>query len=190
MSCFNPRAHTGRDFPAGADAEPPDVSIHAPTRGATIAKRSIYLGYQVSIHAPTRGATIQLCLAADPIVFQSTRPHGARLDNLLRRNVHSTFQSTRPHGARLMLHFLILTKLLFQSTRPHGARPEDMIIYIGLTLFQSTRPHGARLVIGFPSLHMASVSIHAPTRGATECGELVDGPVQVSIHAPTRGATQ
>ena len=32
-------------------------------------------------------------------------------------------------------------------------------------------------------------SIHAPTRGATKCINLVGYPVPFSIHAPTRGAT-
>ena len=55
---FNPRAHTGRD-----PALPPNdllmqVSIHAPTRGATSSDCSSQLIYRVSIHAPTRGATV------------------------------------------------------------------------------------------------------------------------------------
>jgi len=77
--CFNPRAHAGRDFlrfrilsaprrfnpraHAGRDLEErhPDgrfvVSIHAPTRGATIFRAVYRYPLIVSIHAPTRGAT-------------------------------------------------------------------------------------------------------------------------------------
>ena len=33
------------------------VSIHAPTRGATVITSEIVTGAEVSIHAPTRGAT-------------------------------------------------------------------------------------------------------------------------------------
>ena len=33
------------------------------------------------------------------------------------------------------------------------------------------------------------ISIHAPTRGATEDAEKLGGNLPISIHAPTRGAT-
>ena len=35
------------------------ISIHAPTRGATPALLSVIQFHQISIHAPTRGATLQ-----------------------------------------------------------------------------------------------------------------------------------
>ena len=54
--CFNPRARTGRD--AG--------------------RRVSACRCPVSIHAPARGATIFSCSAGDRLLFQSTRPHGAR----------------------------------------------------------------------------------------------------------------
>ncbi len=76
-------------------------------------------------------------------------------------------------------------------------------------MFQSTRPRGARLSF-VKSLSIITVSIHAPTRGATggqeqaiderwfqstrPCGArrfifIACPQPQVSIHAPTRGAT-
>ena len=54
-SSFNPRAHAGRD--AQADGQDHDVSIHAPTRGATGSSSISPRSQSVSIHAPTRGAT-------------------------------------------------------------------------------------------------------------------------------------
>jgi len=125
--CFNPRAHAGRDPPAPPSAPPSilfqstrprgarqqaadavdgvsDVSIHAPTRGATFSYaswRACSIGFNprahagrdvagdgvvlvfavVSIHAPTRGATFEghNCILV-MTEFQSTRPRGARLD--------------------------------------------------------------------------------------------------------------
>ena len=35
-----------------------------------------------------------------------------------------------------------------------------------------------------------SISIHAPTRGATPSRSLTMSPISISIHAPTRGATR
>src|SRR6185437_14903080 len=56
--CFNPRARTGRDWrTAVGRAEHLNVSIHAPARGAT----------------PTCGHR-----RSRDMLFQSTRPHGAR----------------------------------------------------------------------------------------------------------------
>ena len=58
-ACFNPRTHTGCDLLiSGRSSLHRFVSIHAPTRGATLyGARVVSLQY-VSIHAPTRGATV------------------------------------------------------------------------------------------------------------------------------------
>ena len=55
----------------------------------------------VSIHAPTRGATLTKPLFCKTVSFQSTHPHGVRLNG---RSAYvwtpSEFQSTHPHGVR------------------------------------------------------------------------------------------
>ena len=56
-----------------------NVSIHAPTRGATLREAVRLQIWLVSIHAPTRGATQFEDERANCVKFQSTRPHGARL---------------------------------------------------------------------------------------------------------------
>jgi len=78
---FNPRAHAGRD---------------------TAATDKVHKVY-VSIHAPTRGATQLQPQPDSPVVFQSTRPRGARHGKRHGRVYISRFQSTRPRGARLRL---------------------------------------------------------------------------------------
>ena len=179
----------------GATALPPAwngtliVSIHAPARGATRRRadadveprgfnprartgrdsRGQYesLSHSVSIHAPARGATCWHGQSASSAMFQSTRPHGARLYAGFDKAIAMVFQSTRPHGARRIHSSSLLNHMQFQSTRPHGARPEadggycvqrQVSIHAparGATsmhddngepkrLFQSTRPHGAR----------------------------------------------
>ena len=55
------------------------VSIHAPTRGATRTVIIFNIFTAVSIHAPTRGATGKTQLESKKDMFQSTRPRGARL---------------------------------------------------------------------------------------------------------------
>ena len=142
------------------------------------------------------------------------------------------FQSTRPRGARHLPGADRHRLERFQSTRPRGARPMNAVTSRASRWFQSTRPRGARLVTvstlprprSFnPRAHAGrdhrvigvgrrfSVSIHAPTRGATDRNPVSrmknqfqstrprgarldairaqDVVQPVSIHAPTRGAT-
>ena len=55
---FNPRTHTGCDMDAHLKVQDKCVSIHAPTRGATVSTNAFRNSNNVSIHAPTRGATL------------------------------------------------------------------------------------------------------------------------------------
>ena len=140
------------------------VSIHAPTRGATVVSwfylwcvrfnpraherrdrisslRS--MTKRVSIHAPTRGATLTVGRQKDSKMFQSTRPREARL-----------------------AVFWIPVVLLCFNPRAHERRDGNTAAYTQHVEFQSTRPREARppWAESYPRL---SVSIHAPTRGAT-----------------------
>ena len=76
----------------------------------------------------------------------------------------------------------------FQSTPPRGRRPVQIMPVPTLMCF-NPRPHTrGDSPHGLP-LWLCSVSIHAPTRGATECEWRCVECECVSIHAPTRGAT-
>ena len=75
---FNPRTHTGCDH--GAELPSP--------------------AYEVSIHAPTRGATLPNDVMLEFSKFQSTHPHGVRLRTYHLRQAEREFQSTHPHGVR------------------------------------------------------------------------------------------
>ena len=81
------------------------------------------------------------------ILFQSTRPRGARPLSFRQRFVDGLFQSTRPRGAR---HILMLLWLLLVSFNPRAHVGRDP----GHPRYGSS----------------AQVSIHAPTWGATERG--------------------
>ena len=98
--------------------------------------------------------------------FQSTHPHGVRLNCALTNYVNRMFQSTHPHGVRLLLTTGPLFLYRFQSTHPHGVRRyskplHDIHIVVSIHApawgatqqailneyeqkFQSTHPHGAR----------------------------------------------
>ena len=144
------------------------VSIHAPTRGATQDTGGCSHRGDVSIHAPTRGATVRRSELRSRDMFQSTRPHGARL------KMHTNFAdfpgfNPRAHTGRdAAMPAERPTRYGFQSTRPHGARHTIKTIFGLIAMFQSTRPHGARPQYLQNSEVPPRVSIHAPTRGATE----------------------
>ena len=55
--------------------------------------------------------------------------------------------------------------------------------------FQSTLPREERPRAVWIDLSVFSISIHAPTRGATQSWKIALEPLTISIHAPTRGAT-
>ena len=78
-------------------------------------------------------------------VFQSTRPHGARLSGRTRLELTSSFNPRARMGRDLMM--------------PAGVASFDQ--------FQSTRPHGARHRIALGAKMGGIVSIHAPAWGAT-----------------------
>ena len=48
------------------------ISIHAPTRGATFCSLDVLATYKISIHAPTRGATVLTVQDCHNLIFQST----------------------------------------------------------------------------------------------------------------------
>ena len=160
-------------------------------RGARQAplKRALHAS-EVSIHAPTWGATPFGFATSTTEEFQSTRPRGARpftadmfligssfnprahvgrdefyrnYGFLMRVSIHAPtwgatqsfgcscfakwFQSTRPRGARHLRLGIADDYRTFQSTRPRGARHLRLGIADDYRTFQSTRPRGARLEV-------------------------------------------
>ena len=55
---FNPRSYKRSDAGMGVGTEGVKISIHAPTRGATVHRFIYRICLNISIHAPTRGATL------------------------------------------------------------------------------------------------------------------------------------
>ena len=165
--CFNPRAHAGRDLRVGNLGLQRGVSIHAPTRGATFS---------------TRLTTFE------DDTFQSTRPRGARLDDVfdIRQSdevsIHaptrgatsvltptssaSSFQSTRPRGAR---HNLLRTVRKIKCFNPRAHAGRDVTLIKTTTRDKSFNPraHAGRDRPAGTAPAAVAVSIHAPTRGAT-----------------------
>ena len=146
-----------------------NISIHAPTRGATLSAMRLLLGRlefqstllqeerqlytvrcgvtrDISIHAPTRGATSTRMIVTPAAVISIHAPtRGATILSLICFLLSLRFQST----------------LLQEERLPGECRKPDDI------LFQSTLLQEERRVPFCPILISSSISIHAPTRGAT-----------------------
>ena len=144
-TCFNPRTHTGCDVVGPSGGISHKVSIHAPTRGATLVNLAYQLQDAVSIHAPTRGATeltTEFNVSEEVSIHAPTRGATYREINVVKA---FAFQSTHPHGVRL---------------RQPGNR-------INCKLRFNPRTHTGCDCSAEEDYQSRSVSIHAPTRGAT-----------------------
>ena len=164
---FNPRSHERSDEIDFLLILLDDISIHAPTRGATFVCLNLRHLTAISIHAPTRGATFNsFAVCVTEII-----------------SIHA------PTRGATSLSFRLLSHLRYFNPRSHERsdkairrryRPECISIHA------PTR--GATRQVTRTSQHF-KISIHAPTRGATllqfPCFRLY----LISIHAPTRGAT-
>ena len=127
--------------------------------------------------------------ASHLVKFQSTLPHGERPTTISGDIITQEFQSTLPHGERQLQSLLQMSRQ--QSFNPRSHMGSDF-----------GNPHKTKISISFnPRSHMGSdqrvfsagtfttVSIHAPTWGATWLWNDQVYQADVSIHAPTWGAT-
>ena len=124
--------------------------------------------YRVSIHAPTRGATSSRLLRHIQHRRFNPRAHTGRDTFSSRHSFKRSCFNPRAHTGRDVGVFCVVSHVdAFQSTRPHGARLGEMADQFRAFVFQSTRPHGARRGSQDLQYDDSTVSIHAPTRGAT-----------------------
>ena len=168
-----------------------DISIHAPTRGATIDWVSNPLCNAISIHAPTRGATGRTPSPGDgasdfnprshegsdrrqpppcggQFLFQSTLPRGERPLPVSPKTSSITYFNPRSHeGSDFQCYADNTDCEQFQSTLPRGERQFKPFFIKNRFIFQSTLPRGERLDADLNNLPSDTISIHAPTRGAT-----------------------
>ena len=122
---FNPRSHEGSDLDMlAAEGATYSISIHAPTRGATV----------IAVNDPP----------ADP-QFQSTLPRGERLHPDSDELIRNVFQSTLPRGERL---HAARGRIKEQEISIHApTRGATKCHYEGkmeYAIFQSTLPRGER----------------------------------------------
>ena len=124
------------------------ISIHAPTKGATISVPDVDPVTGISIHAPTKGAT-QLHFS----------------DN---RQSHK-FQSTLPRRERPVSDLIKILDTKISIHAPTKGATDSSGERTVRVLFQSTLPRRERLHCVCGYITKITISIHAPTKGATQC---------------------
>ena len=165
---FNPRSHERSDTnAAGTAILPLDFNPRSHER-SDVKEFSHSMILSISIHAPTRGATATSLMYRQKLTkFQSTLPREERLMVAILNQKILVFQSTLPREERPDILYILLLKLRFQSTLPREERQLPQVPYMGKDKFQSTLPREERLSALYLSVSVQSISIHAPTRGAT-----------------------
>ena len=130
-------------------------------------------GRNVSIHAPTRGATILPLRHYPKKMFQSTHPHGVRpkfaeaIEKAKLVSIHAPTRGATQGALGLCAHQRVSIHAptrgatgYYRIRRKQGQ-------------FQSTHPHGVRRVhSSVENFERVHVSIHAPTRGATRVRDI------------------
>ena len=145
-SNFNPRSHERSDKGVAAAAMT-GVQFQStlPREERQLLQLCTKQLFSISIHAPKRGATAMFVGNNEFGIFQSTLPREER------------------HNC---LSFKILLPL-FQSTLPREERQQRTEKRYITPIFQSTLPREERPCQELQIDDLKSISIHAPTRGAT-----------------------
>ena len=108
IPCFNPRPHEGGDIKEDEQRSRDEKFQSTPPRGGRLTSHAYYSDYdKVSIHAPTRGATIEIHERdASNLVSIHAPTRGATAVELI-TDARGAFQSTPPRGGRHDTHFCL-----------------------------------------------------------------------------------
>ena len=113
-----------------------DISIHAPTRGATSLNCISDGTFKISIHAPTRGATMHLCMIAVLSLFQSTLPREERHSQAYCGNDFINF-NPRSHERSDCRHLEVTGRGLDFNPRSHERSDSNIAQKICLFLYNT-----------------------------------------------------
>ena len=143
---FNPRSYKRSDStPRALEKVLYRISIHAPTRGATLLLIFALATAIISIHAPTRGATRRVICPSSWILYFNPRSYK---------------RSDRKNDTRL-------NKGLYFNPRSYKRSDFNVDILTLQTIISIHAPTRGATHISLLRRKKPMISIHAPTRGAT-----------------------
>ena len=167
------------------------ISIHAPTRGATLSSNAIKVLRQNFNPRSHEGSDSSAAASSDSFsLFQSTLPRGERLRVGWARECHIVISIHAPtRGATTITLYAQWRKSISIHAPTRGATraASQTLRSCG---FQSTLPRGERrrkVYINAPDARHFNPRSH---EGSDSDGWInIPDAIDISIHAPTRGAT-
>ena len=111
---------------------------------------------------------------------------GSDVQTVWRLSVAMQFQSTLPRRERLNNCLIVSYCIRFQSTLPRRERQNSGVPRSIDNVFQSTLPRRERQNPSHTAQHHQHISIHAPTKGATQATQNAIGYVQFQSTLPRR----
>ena len=115
-----------------------NISIHAPTKGATVTVTVIVCFAFISIHAPTKGATGKLVQTDTIFKFQSTLPRRERLSPVVSPSTSSIYFNPRSHEGSDPEFCDSLVGIANFNPRSHEG--SDVFIGVGATILNDFNP--------------------------------------------------
>ena len=168
-ACFNPRPRAGRDgISLSYDSAMIEFQSTPPCGGRHGLERISSRGIPVSIHAPVRGATRRSWLASGAFGSFNPRPRAGGDKVAEVWGTHGNSFNPRPRAGGDIVKQI--PRCSYRSFNPRPRAGGDLISFAASSQklqFQSTPPCGGRLSLFISTFSPASVSIHAPVRGAT-----------------------
>ena len=143
-----------------------DISIHAPTWGATFFREKIWMN----------------------LLFQSTHPRGVRPISMPMSMSPANFNPRTHVGCDAHPEHSSAHDSDF-NPRTHVGCDGVLILLKSAILYFNPRTHVGCDAAGARARRLLTISIHAPTWGATDGHGAADVGGAISIHAPTWGAT-
>ena len=186
---FNPRSYKRSDCYYSYTAPFMDISIHAPTRGATGLHPLFISVMRISIHAPTRGATLGGNM--DNMIGQNFNPRSyKRSDHFLPKRLQDIY-NFNPRSYKRSDLITNKQACAVSDFNPRSYKRSDFITGAFSHDYKDFNPRSYKRsdLSDLPPFAPPDISIHAPTRGATPSVPIDVSICSISIHAPTRGAT-
>ena len=163
---FNPRSREGSDFTCRLKGSCINISIRAPTRGATIigmlltlssrfqsalprgerlvSVQIVILQLKISIRAPARGATLPPFPHSRPYVISIRAPARGATYAYRMYQTDTEISIRAPARGATLYAYRLGRIILFQSALPRGERLTLVYANILLGSFQSALPRGER----------------------------------------------
>ena len=150
---FNPRSHKGSDRSMRFYRRKKDISIHAPTRGATPHRGGLEEAMRISIHAPTRGATGEL---------RKPRRSRHNFNPRSHKGSDGVFCWLHEQQGKISIHAPTRGATILRHELIHA--------FLYISIHAPTRGATKWIPCCGQSAH---ISIHAPARGATNSASMM-----------------